>query len=174
MNDLKKFLDTESGIVIRVAGTPERPLFVAKDVCDVLGIANSRDAINELDQDERDDVGITDTIGRQQQMSVVTESGLYALVFKSRKPEAKAFRKWVTGEVLPSIRKTGSFTLPASMRNVSEGIDMVISSVGRLIAMGVPPGEAMRITDMGEHFLSNLYKNADSAKAQTPRVKGRR
>jgi prophage antirepressor-like protein len=97
---------------IRVLGTPDRPLFVAADVCRILEIANSRDAVSTLEEDEKDGVGITDAIGRTQNTTAVTESGLYALVFKSRKPEAKAFRKWVTSEVLPAIRKTGAYLKP--------------------------------------------------------------
>lgn len=75
--------------------------FVAKDVCEVLGIANSRDATTKLDEDERDDVGITDAIGRKQKTTVVSEPGLYKLIFTSNKPEAKSFKRWVTHEVIP-------------------------------------------------------------------------
>lgn len=88
------------------------PWFVAKDVCQILGIANHKDAVSRLDDDERDGVGITDPIGRQQTVTTVSESGLYALIFQSRKPEARKFRKWVTSEVLPSIRKTGMYAVP--------------------------------------------------------------
>lgn len=88
------------------------PWFVAKDVCQILGIANHKDAVSRLDDDERDGVGITDPIGRQQTVTAVSESGLYALIFQSRKPEARKFRKWVTSEVLPSIRKTGMYAVP--------------------------------------------------------------
>ena len=85
--------------------------FCAMDVCEVLSIANHHDAISTLDRDEKLGVGITDAIGREQTATFVSESGLYTLIFKSRKPEAKRFRKWVTSEVLPSIRKTGSYTV---------------------------------------------------------------
>ena len=85
------------------------PWWVAKDVCDVLGIDNPSQALSRLDDDEKDDVILNDAIGRPQNTAVVNESGLYALIFNSRKPEAKAFQKWVTSEVLPSIRKTGSY-----------------------------------------------------------------
>lgn len=89
------------------------PWFVAKDVCRVLGIANSNDAVSRLDEDEKAGVGITDLssngVEQKRSFAIVSESGLYALVFRSNKPEAKAFRKWVTSEVLPSIRKTGRY-----------------------------------------------------------------
>jgi prophage antirepressor-like protein len=89
------------------------PWFVAKDVCRVLGIANHKDAVSRLDEDERAGVGITDPssngVEQERTFTTVSESGLYALIFKSRKPQAKTFRKWVTSEVLPAIRKTGRY-----------------------------------------------------------------
>lgn len=93
---------------VRTVVRDEEPWFVAKDVCDILDISQYRDAISTLDEDERASV-VVDTLGGPQNMSAVNESGLYALVFKSRKSEAKAFRKWVTSEVLPTIRKTGQY-----------------------------------------------------------------
>lgn len=87
------------------------PWFVAKDVCAVLGLSNNRKAVASLDEDEKG-VTISDTLGGEQEMLTVSESGLYSLIFRSRKPEARAFRRWVTGEVLPSLRKTGSYGQP--------------------------------------------------------------
>jgi anti-repressor protein len=83
-------------------------LFVGKDVCDVLEIKNSRDALSRLDEDEKG-VVLTDTPGGKQQMLCVNEAGLYALILSSRKPEAKQFKRWITHEVLPSIRKHGAY-----------------------------------------------------------------
>lgn len=110
---------------VRVYGTPEKPLFVAADVCRILDLSNPTEAIRSLEDDEKltlsNPEGQTGH-GGAQFFNTVTESGLYALIFKSRKPEAKAFRKWVTSEVLPSIRNTGSFalavpkTLPEALR----------------------------------------------------------
>lgn len=96
------------------------PLFVAKDVCEVLGLSKYRDAFSRLDEDERVSIKV-DTLGGSQDMVAVNESGLYTLVFQSRKPEAKTFRKWVTKEVLPNIRKHGFYMTPEtamSLRNV--------------------------------------------------------
>lgn len=86
--------------------------FIAADVCAVLSIKNPRDSVRHLDDDEKGVVS-TDTLGGQQQMTIVNESGLYALVLRSRKPEARRFAKWVTAEVLPAIRKTGSYAVPS-------------------------------------------------------------
>lgn len=99
---------------IRVQLINGEPWFVAKDVCEVLGIANHKDAASRLDDDERHGVGITDPIGRRQTVTAVSESGLYSLIFQSRKPEAKKFRKLVTGEVLPSIRRKGYYGVKKS------------------------------------------------------------
>lgn len=107
---------------VRCGGTADKPWFVAKDVCEVLGISNHSDAIGRLDSDEKDEVGITDPIGRKQKTAVVYESGLYALIFTSRKEEAKAFKKWVTSEVLPSIRKTGTYRLKQRLHYQQKGL----------------------------------------------------
>jgi anti-repressor protein len=87
-----------------------RPYLVAIDICRALGIQNSRDALAQLDEDEKGDVGITDVIGRVQKTAIVYEPGFYSLVLRSRKPEAKEFKRWVTHEVLPSIHRTGSYS----------------------------------------------------------------
>lgn len=95
------------------------PWFVAKDVCRVLGLVNSRKSTASLDDDEK---GVTnsDTPGGTQELTVVNESGLYSLIFQSRKPEAKAFKKWVTSEVLPSIRKYGYYIAPETRESRRE------------------------------------------------------
>ena len=86
------------------------PWWVAKDVCNVLGICNTGDAVSRLDDDERNTIGITDGIGNPLK-NIINESGLWSLVLTSRKPEAKAFKKWLTSEVIPSLRKTGSYSI---------------------------------------------------------------
>lgn len=98
------------------------PGFIANDLCAVLEIRNPRDTVAALDDDEKG-VASTDTLGGAQQMTYVTEAGMYSLVLRSRKPEAKAFKRWITHEVLPAIRKTGAYgtavlpqTLPDALR----------------------------------------------------------
>lgn len=86
------------------------PIFIAADVCKVLDLEQVSRAVARLDDDQKGVTTVT-TPGGPQQMATVNESGLYALIFTSRKPEAKAFRKWVTSEVLPAIRKTGGYSL---------------------------------------------------------------
>jgi hypothetical protein len=87
------------------------PWFIAKDVCDILDIADPSMALSRLDEDEKDTTSVGTTSGPRE-MLTVNESGVYSLVFTSRKPEAKRFRKWVTSEVLPEIRKTGGYRRP--------------------------------------------------------------
>ena len=84
--------------------------FVAKDVCDILGIVNARDAIKPLDDDEKADVGISDG-SQKRHYNVISESGVYFLTFHSNKPEAKNFARWVRKEVLPSIMRTGKYSV---------------------------------------------------------------
>lgn len=91
---------------IRTAGTSEEPLFCLMDVCKALNIANPRVVAQRLEDDE---LRKLDLRGRQGKTTFVTESGLYSVVLRSDKPEAKKFRKWITSEVLPSIRKTGRY-----------------------------------------------------------------
>ena len=83
--------------------------FVAKEVCDILGIGNSRQAVSTLDDDEKNTVTTNDGTSGNPNKTIISESGLYALVFKSRLPSAQAFRKWVTKEAIPSIRKKGYY-----------------------------------------------------------------
>lgn len=105
---------------VRVVLRDDAPWFVAADVCAALSIENNRDAMSRLDDDEKG-VGSIDTPGGAQVMTIVSESGLYSLVLGSRKPEAKPFKRWVTGEVLPAIRKSGRYEvgepLPAVVRS---------------------------------------------------------
>lgn len=104
---------------IRVSEKGGQIWFVAKDVCDVLGIKNTKMAVDGLEQSEKDGVSITDSIGRKQRTTVINESGFYALVLRSRKQKAKQFRRWVTGEVIPAIRKTGSYSMSGEDPNVA-------------------------------------------------------
>lgn len=104
------------------------PWFVAKDVCDVLDIQNTTQATGRLDEDERSMFNI----GRQGMTNIINESGLYSLILASRKPEAKAFKKWVTSEVLPSIRKQGKYEVKAS---IPQSYSQALLEAGRLAAI---------------------------------------
>ncbi len=85
--------------------------FVVSDICDILNLGTITRVVERLDEDELSQTQVMDKIGRKQQMHICNESGLYNLILRSDKPEAKSFKKWVTKEVLPAIRKTGSYSL---------------------------------------------------------------
>ena len=109
---------------IRVVMRGEAAWFVASDICKALGYANPRDAVaSHLDDDEKG-VANSDTLGGSQSMTIINESGLYALVLRSRKPEARKFAKWVTSQVLPSIRKTGGYGTAETLS--SKAYEMVL------------------------------------------------
>lgn len=93
---------------VRVAGTSEEPLFCLADLCSVLEL-RPNDVRQRLDDGVVSTHPITDSLGREQQANFVNEDGMYDVILDSRKPQAKSFRKWITSEVLPSIRKTGEF-----------------------------------------------------------------
>ncbi len=104
MNELSIFQYEQQEVrTVQVNG---EPWFVAKDVCDILELSNPSMAIESLDEDERAKFNL----GRQGDAWVINEPGLYSLILRSRKPEAKAFKRWITHEVIPSIRKTGGYS----------------------------------------------------------------
>ena len=111
-NGIQVFENSGLGSV-RVVMHNGEPWFVAKDVCDCLELTNTAQTISYLDDDEK---GVTTnyTPGGKQEMSMISEAGLYSLILRSRKPEAKAFKRWVTHDILPSIRKTGSYSAPSA------------------------------------------------------------
>ena len=94
---------------VRTVEMNGEPWFVLNDVCGVLGLSNHKVTAQRLDRDEVSQTYLTDSIGRKQETTVINESGLYSVILRSDKPEAKPFRKWVTSEVLPSIRKNGGY-----------------------------------------------------------------
>lgn len=107
-NEIRKF-DFRGASLRTLTDEAGEPWFVAKDVCDILEISNPSDALKRLDDDERSRFNL----GRQGETNIVNEAGLYVLVLGSRKPEAHEFKRWVTHEVLPQIRKTGGY-IPAT------------------------------------------------------------
>lgn len=113
---LQVFYNESENVSVRTKVINGEPWFVGKDFCNLLGLVNHKKSLQALDDDERRGVTISDPIGRNQQVTCINESGLYHLIFISRKPEAKSIRRWVTGTVLPSIRRTGSYSLNGTHR----------------------------------------------------------
>ena len=110
MNDLQIFNNEEFGEV-RTAVINDEPMFCLIDICKALEIKNATDVAKRLDEDELTRLNLGSRAG---ETNFITESGLYAVILRSDKPNAKKFRKWVTSEVLPTIRKTGSYNKPMS------------------------------------------------------------
>lgn len=108
MNKVTIFKYEESKLV-RTMNVSGEPWFVLKDVCDVLGLSTPARVAERLDSDEVSQAHLIDSMGRSQEMTIISESSLYNVILRSDKPEAKPFRKWVTSVVLPSIRKNGGY-----------------------------------------------------------------
>lgn len=131
-NQLEIFTSNEFGSIRTSLNKDGEPLFVAADVCRALDIANARDAVSRLDMDERDDVALTDTIGRKQAMTAITESGLYSLVLSSRKQGVNGFKRWITHEVIPSLRKNGAYATPETLEHLISNPDFAIQLLQKL------------------------------------------
>lgn len=127
MNELKTW--TFSGSEVRTVEVNGEPWWVLKDVCTVLELTTPARVAERLEEDEVSLTHLTDSIGRKQETTIINESGLYSVILRSDKPQAKPFRKWVTGEVLPAIRKTGSYSVMDSYQ-----IDDPIERAKRWIA----------------------------------------
>lgn len=119
MNDLQVFDNKEFGRV-RSTILEEEPWFVGKDVAEALGYANPRDAIAKHVHSDDKGVAKCDTLGGKQELTIINESGLYALIFGSQLESAKRFKRWVTSEVLPSIRKTGKYSINKDVNEIQE------------------------------------------------------
>ena len=134
MSQLFKFQDKQ----IRVFNTDGTPYFVARDVCICLDLEDVHKALDRVDEDDTTSIRVTDAIGREQLTRCVNESGLYALILGSKKPESKAFKKWVTSEVLPSIRATGGYSI-----NPAYQVPKTLSDALRLAADLVDQNERL-------------------------------
>lgn len=135
-NEIQVFTSEQFG-QMRTMMIEGEPWFVAADVCKALEIRNNRDAMNRLDEDEKMTVGLTDghsgQRGGAQQIGVINEAGLYVLTLTSRKPEAKAFKRWLTHEVIPSIRKHGAYMTEPLLNQVLEQPEIILVLAQQLL-----------------------------------------
>ena len=115
-----------NGVEVRTIQKDGEPWFVLRDVCNVLGLGTPARVAERLDTDEVSQTHITDSMGRQQEMTIINESGLYNVILRSDKPEAKPFRKWVTSEVLPTIRRHGMYATPDTVEKMLADPDTTI------------------------------------------------
>lgn len=125
MNQLQQVFNYQDQQVRTVVKNGQ-PWFVAKDVCNVLNHSNHKVAVSRLDEDEVSKVYLTDSLGRNQKTTVVNEAGLYSLILTSNKPEAKQFKRWITHEVIPTIRKTGAYNQQPNYEQLSPELQHLI------------------------------------------------
>lgn len=131
MEKLQVFQNAEFGSVrtIKVEG---EPYFVAKDIAEILGYSNPRDAINKRVDEEDKGVAKCDTLGGVQDLTVINESGLYSLILSSKMPNAKKFKHWVTAEVLPAIRRHGAYMTEDTLEKALTSPDFLIQLATKL------------------------------------------
>ena len=115
-----------NSVEVRTIQKDGEPWFVLRDVCNVLGLGTPARVAERLDPDEVSQTHITDSMGRQQETTIINESGLYNVILRSDKPEAKPFRKWVTSEVLPTIRRHGMYATPDTVEKMLADPDTTI------------------------------------------------
>ena len=147
---------------IRTCQVNNQIMFVGKDVAQALGYSNVRDALSKHVDAEDKGVAKCDTLGGTQKMVFINESGLYALILSSKLPQAKAFKRWVTSEVLPQIRMTGGYipTHDASGRQLTneEILDRADAIVGRTLRMLNEPAEdTLTATQVAKTFNMTVY-----------------
>jgi prophage antirepressor-like protein len=133
-NQVQVFNNSQFGDV-RVIMQGEQPWFVGKDVASVLGYKNTKDALlRHVDIEDKDGVAIHDRIGREQQVTIINESGLYSLILSSKLPSAKQFKHWVTSDILPTIRQHGAYLTPEKVEEVLMNPDTIIKLATQLKA----------------------------------------
>ena len=131
-NKIEVFKNEQFGEVrtILIGG---EPWFIANDVLRVLAVSNSKDALRTLDDDEKSGVDIIDPHGRKQKTNCISEAGLYSIILRSRKPEAKAFKRWITHEVIPTIRKTGGYMTDSLLERIQKEPAVIMEFAQALI-----------------------------------------
>lgn len=147
---------------VRVAMIDGEPFFVANDAGRILGIQNVRKSVAEFPDDERDAVTTSDAMGRDQKTTVLSEPGLYRLIFQSRKPEAERFKKWVFVEVLPEIRKTGCYNVAPADVEVRAMKTTLQTSMDGLLAGTLPVAKAQAVAVLAQRWLEAHRIEADA------------
>nr|DAX95987.1 MAG TPA: repressor domain protein [Caudoviricetes sp.] len=122
MNELQVFKNAEFGSV-RTTIIDGEPFFVGRDVVEILGYSNSRDAISKHVDEEDKGVAKCDTLGGMQELTLINESGLYSLILRSQLPKARQFKRWVTAEILPAIRRRGMYAIDEILENPDLAIE---------------------------------------------------
>lgn len=158
--EIQEFVFPVTSQTVRTILIDGEPWWVAKDVCEVLDLDQVSRATSRLDDDEKGVTSIT-TLGGNQDMAIINEAGLYSLILTSRKPDAKRFKKWVTHEVLPTIRKTGSYNTrpvepqqflsdPASLRGLLLNYTEKVIALEAKVAEQAPKVHALKRLEMSD------------------------
>ena len=159
------------GFAVRTIQIDGEPWFVAADVCDSLTVATEQ--TRRLDEDEKG-LRTVQTLGGPQDMLIINESGLYSLILTSRKPKAKRFKKWVTSEVLPSIRKTGSYSVqaPAALPNYAEALRQLADKLEENQALAIERDHAIATkAQIGSKREATAMATAASARRETTKLR---
>lgn len=163
MNDLQVF--NFERLPVRTLEVDGEPYFVGKDVADILGYKRTADAIREHVDEEDKGVGKIQTRGGKQPVTLINESGLYALIFSSKLESAKRFKRWVTSEVLPTLRKTGTYqvkplTTQEQIQLIAQGNNELVERV-EAIETSIPvfPGESKHIHQTVKRKATEVMKN---------------
>ena len=170
MNDLTTFSNPEFGQV-RTGEIDGTPWLVGKDVAAALGYKNHKDALDRHvdaeDKRQSDEVVIHDPMGREQHPTIINESGLYSLILSSKMPKAKAFKRWVTSEVLPAIRKTGAYESFQAQQHI-EQLEATNTRLNAAIqAVGSAKAELADVINLRNDFI----KHRDNYKARYMQAK---
>lgn len=163
MSEIKIFKNEQFG-EIRTAGTAENPLFCLADLCKALGIANARNVKSRLDKDDVHQMDTIDKLGRTQNVTYVTEDGMYDVIMRSDSPATRPFRKWVTHEVLPTIRKTGSYSIqqqqpPKTYIEALKALVVAEEEKERLALENKQAAEKVAVLEPKGKFFDTITKN---------------
>jgi Prophage antirepressor len=166
MTDLQRFEFDET--MVRTVDVDGQPWFVARDIATILGHASAKDAVRGLDDDQKGR-HVVPTLGGSQEQTIISESGLYSVILRSRVPQAKPFRRWVTDEVLPSIRRTGTYTTQQTIQATgSDLLALAVLEAQRMIEekdeqLAIAAPKVAAFDDLME--ASGLYSMEAAAKA---------
>lgn len=167
MNKIQIFQNEQFGKVRIAMNENEEPLFCLADVCAVIGIANARNVRSRLEEDDVRQMDTIDSMGRNQQVTFITESGLYDVIIRSDSEKAKPFRKWVTSEVLPSIRRHGAYMTQETLEKALTSPDFLIQLATNLKEEKQKRIEAEQKAELAEQTIKSnapkvLFANAVS------------
>jgi prophage antirepressor-like protein len=174
LNGIIPFTFPETGQPVRTVTIDGEPWFVVADACKILELSNPTMAAERLEEDDLSTAEVIDSMGRKQSPRIVNEPGMYDLVFQSRKPQARAFKRWITHDVIPSIRRTGSYSVAPREMTKLEALQAAIESEqARLVAEArvaelEPAAASWNVLALGD----GDYSVADAAKilARNPQI----